>query len=103
MKRNTKIILRIVHGAIGLLAGVSACFVFAMKFDNIDAAVWAAVSGFVALLYVGVNSSVLRDIRGNIYPHRFLQYMVLAFILMMAGFAAMLTYMVIGINEKEGT
>lgn len=95
-------ILKIVHGVIGVSAGVSGCIVFARKYDNVNGAVWAAISAFVALLYVQVNRSVYRDVTRVISTQCFLIYMIIGSLFMLAGSVAMITYLAIGLSHEQG-
>ena len=102
MESKVRIILKVVHGVIGMSAGICGCAVFATKYGNINAAVWAAISAFVAFLYVQANRSVYRDVKRVISSRCFLMYMIVAGIFMLAGFLAMVTYLAIGLSHKEG-
>lgn len=97
-----RIVLKVVHGVIGMSAGICGCAVFATKYDNINAAVWAAISAFVALLYVQANRSVYRDVKRVISSQCFHIYMIAAGVFMLAGSVVMITYLAIGLSHNEG-
>ena len=92
----------VVHGVIGMSAGICGSAVFASKYNNTNAAVWAGISAFVALLYVQANRSVYRDVNRVIRPQCFLIYISIAGIFVLAGFVVMITYLAIGLTRKEG-
>ena len=102
MNAKVKLIIKVIHGVIGMSAGICGCAVFISKYGNINAGVWAAISAFVALLYVQVNRSVYRDVQNMISPQCFLVYMIIGGLFLLAGFAVMITYLAIGLSHKEG-
>jgi H+/Cl- antiporter ClcA len=103
MDRKLKLILMVIHGVVGMSAGICGCAVFASKYSNINAAVWAGISAFIAFLYVQANRSVYRDVNSVISPQCFLIYIFVAVVFMLAGSVVMITYLVIGLTRKEGT
>ena len=103
MESNFRLILKVVHGVIGMSAGICGSAVFATKYGNTNAAVWAAISALVALLYVQVNRSVYRDLKRVITSQCFSLYIMLAGVFMLAGIVVMITFLAIGLYYKEGT
>ena len=101
MGSKVRLILMVVHGVIGMSAGICGCAVFASKYGNTNAAVWAGISAFVALLYVQASRSVYRDVNRVISPQCFLVYIFIAGIFVLAGSVVMITYLCIGLVHKE--
>ena len=102
MISKTWVILKIAHGVIGMSAGISGCIVFARNYDNVNGAVWAAISALVAFLYVIVNRSVYRDVARVMSTQCFSIYMVLGCVFIVAGSVAMITYLAFGLSHKQG-
>ena len=102
MESKVRLILMVIHGVIGMSAGICGCAVFASKYGNTSAAVWAGISAFVALLYVQANRSVYRDVNRVISPQCFVIYIFIAGIFVLAGSVVMITYLSIGLIRKEG-
>ncbi|XP_031572677.1 heme transporter hrg1-A-like [Actinia tenebrosa] len=101
MRRNYRTIIKVVFAILGALAGICACFLFAKKYHNVHAAVWAGVSAVFALFFLHIVFSVLRDIQRKIPPSRFIIYKVVGAIGTIMGLSVFIAYLVIGATKKE--
>lgn len=85
----------------GVIAGISACGVFAKQYQNYHAAVWSAFSVVCAIIFLRIVFSVRRDVERRITPEMFVAYMVFGGIGALVGLAVLITYVAIGISNHE--
>ena len=95
-------VIKIILGFIGVTAGGCACVVFAVKYHNYNASIWAGVSTFAAIFLLYMICSVRRDIQLSILPSRFSWFMVISAFGILTGLSVFVTYLVIGARRTEG-
>lgn len=95
-----RIKIRIALAVIGVIIGVSVCVVFALKFKNLSAAIWAIISGITAAIVLFVHIQYVREYWRTY--HKALQYlMLLGCFLMMASICGFTTYLTLALVEKR--
>ena len=101
MKKASREIIEITLAIIGVVVGISACALFAAKYHNYSAGVWAAISAAFALFFLYIVLSVRRDVQHQITLVHFLVYTVIGGIGIVAGLAVFIAYLVIGLKDNE--
>jgi hypothetical protein len=101
MRRNYLVLIKVVLAIIGATGGICACVLFAKKYHNYNAAVWAGVSAAFALFFLHIVFSVRRDIQHKIQPVRFILYMFIGGIGIIMGLSVFVAYLVVGVTGNE--
>lgn len=93
--------LRIFFSIVGILSGLSAVFVFGIKFNNWNAALWGLLSAVPASLTFALHVCYIRNVWQS-YPYR-LKYMVaLSCIFQFVGIITFFTYLDLGYYFQQG-
>lgn len=101
MRKNYKEIIKMTLAIIGAIVGICGCAVFAGKYHNYNAAVWAAVSAKFALFFLLIVFFAHRDVERKIMPVRFKLCIVISGIGMVMGLSVFIAYLVVGATSNE--
>ena len=96
-----KLITRIIAAFAGAIAGISGCVAYVKVYQNYNAATWAAISAVFAILFLRINFSVRRDHERLITGETFTLYMCAGIFALVAGLAATITYIELGVKHNE--
>lgn len=96
-----KLITRIIAAFAGAIAGISGCVAYVKVYQNYNAATWAAISAVFAILFLRINFSVRRDHERLITRETFTLYMCAGIFALVAGLAATITYIELGVKHNE--
>ena len=95
------LVKRIIAAIAGVVAGISGCITYAEVYHNYNAAVWAGVSAAFAIVFLRLNFSVRRDYERVITRETFIAYLWIGVLGAIAGFVALITYIVLGVTDHE--
>ena len=99
--KKYRLIKRIIAAIAGAVAGITGCITFAKVFHNYNAAVWAGLSAAFAIVFLRLNFSVRRDYERVITRETFKVYLLIGVLGAVAGFVALITYIVLGATHHE--
>ncbi|XP_064614273.1 heme transporter hrg1-A-like [Liolophura sinensis] len=91
---------RIIFAIIGVIVGLSVFIVFATKFYNWNTALWGLLSGVGALITLIVHLLYRKGV-WQTYSYRLRYYMLLGCFLQLAGVCGFVTYLSLGIVQKQ--
>ncbi|XP_020601195.1 heme transporter HRG1-like [Orbicella faveolata] len=96
-----RLVKRIIAAIAGAVAGIAGCITFAKVYHNYNAAVWAGLSAAFAIVFLRLNFSVRRDYERVITRETFKAYLLIGVLGTVAGFVALITYIVLGATHHE--
>ena len=99
--KKYRLIKRIIAAIAGAVAGITGCITFAKVLHNYNAAVWAGLSAVFAIVFLRLNFSVRRDYERVITRETFKVYLLIGVLGAVAGFVALITYIVLGATHHE--
>ena len=99
--KKYKLVTRIIAAFVGAIVGISGCVVFVKIYQNYNAAVWAAVSALLAIVFLHLNFAVRRDHERLISSQKFTVIMYIGACGLLAGLIGFITSIVLGITHHE--
>jgi len=99
--KKYRLVKRIIAAIAGAAAGIAGCITYARVYHNYNAAVWAGLSAAFAIVFLHLNFSVRRDYERSITRETFKAYLLVGVLGAVAGLAALITYIVLGVTHHE--
>lgn len=99
--KKYKMVVRIIAAFVGAIVGISGCVAFAKVYHNYSAAVWAAISALLAIVFLHLHFAVRRDHERLIPRLKFTVIMLIGASGLTAGVIGFITYIVLGIKHHE--
>lgn len=99
--KKYKLVTRIIAAFVGAIVGISGCVVFLKIYQNYNAAVWAALSALLAIVFLHLHFAVRRDHERLISNQKFTVIMYIGACGFLAGLIGFITSIVLGIRHHE--
>ena len=99
--KKYRLVKRIIAAIAGAVAGIAGCATYGKVYHNYNAAVWAGLSAAFAIVFLRLNFSVRRDYERVITRETFKTYLLIGVLGTVAGFVALITYIVLGTTHHE--